>query len=96
MAKSNPDKILTLHPQGKNGVNMDKDKYDVIKAAILDLLEDGVERKPMQMLNEVADRLAGQVEGSIGWYAETVKLDLEARGVIEHDRKKGLLQLAKK
>ena len=30
------DKIMTLHPEGKQGVNIDKAKYDVIKAAIID------------------------------------------------------------
>ncbi len=30
-----------------------------------------------------AARLPGDFEGSVGWYATTVKLDLEARGLIE-------------
>ena len=49
--------------------------------------------KPMKMFEAVADHLEGQMEGSIGWYAVTVKLDMEARGQIEHDRKKGFCWL---
>ena len=33
--------------------------------------------------DEVGRQLEGNFEGSIGWYVTTVKLDLEARGVIE-------------
>ena len=32
--------------------------------------------------DEVGRQLEGNFEGSIGWYVTTVKLDLEARGVI--------------
>jgi len=31
------------------------------------------------MLSLVKQKLAGEFSGNIGWYAETVKLDLQAR-----------------
>jgi hypothetical protein len=36
----------------------------------------------------VVNALTGKFEGHISWYAETVKLDLEARGVIERTKSK--------
>ena len=32
------EKILTLHPQGKRGVNISMQKYDVMKTAIIETL----------------------------------------------------------
>ena len=32
------NKILSLHPNGKKGVNINKEKYDIIKKAIIELL----------------------------------------------------------
>ena len=34
------DRILTLHPEGKKGVNITRDKYEQVKAVILDALTD--------------------------------------------------------
>ena len=33
------EKIMTLHPQGKNGVNISRKKYDQIKQFILSTLK---------------------------------------------------------
>ena len=76
------ERIQTLHPAGKQGVNISKDKYDAVKAAIIQALqENGM--LTFSGLNEAVGRqLAGNFEGSIGWYFTTVKLDLEARGII--------------
>jgi len=32
------EKILTLHPEGKQGVNISKDRYERIRQAILSIL----------------------------------------------------------
>ncbi len=77
------DKILTKHPKGKQGVNISRAKYDAVREAILEAL---AEREPQQFRElqaAVEERLAGNFEGSIGWYYTTVKLDLEAREEIE-------------
>ncbi len=88
------EKIQTLHPDpAKQGVNIDRAKYDLVRSGIVHVLEDTPLMKPMQMFHSVADHLEGQMEGSISWYAVSVKLDMEARGEIDHDRKKGLLKL---
>jgi len=81
------EKILTKHPQGKKGVNISKDKYDQMRQVILDCLRN----KPlnhMELTRCVESRLEGKFEGSIPWYAEAVKLDLEAKKAIERVRTK--------
>ena len=78
-----PEKILTLHPDGKKGTNISREKYDQIKDYILDVLNetDGITYK---QLNEMAVRdLKDSFQGKVPWYVVTVKLDLEARGIIE-------------
>lgn len=76
------DKILTLHPEGKQGVNLDRTKYDAVRGAILDVLSsEGV--VAFADLSERVAVLLPDFDGSYGWYTTTVKLDLEARGEIE-------------
>ncbi len=88
------EKIQTLHPDpAKKGVNIDLTKYELVKSGILQVLGVGGRMKPMALFEGVAEYLMGQMEGSIKWYAVSVKLDMEARGEIEHDRKKGLCWL---
>ena len=77
------EKILTLHPQGKKGVNISKAKYDVMKGTILDVLRDSPGLTHPELTAAVEKRLEGRFEGSIPWYMESTKLDLEARRVIE-------------
>jgi len=76
-------RILTRHPEGKQGVNISRDKYDVMKAAILRSVRSGGEA-PLQVVREdVENQLQGRFEGSISWYLTTAKLDLEARGILK-------------
>ena len=76
------EKILTRHPQGKSGKNIDKQKYDVVRQAILAALENG-ELTHNELFRRLNESLADQFSGNIGWYGETVKLDLEARNIVE-------------
>ena len=80
------EKILTKHPLGKSGKNIDKQKYDTLKKAILSALQ-----KKELTHDELFDRLNQSVKkfaGNINWYGETVKLDLEARKLIERTSSK--------
>ena len=74
---------MTLHPAGKQGVNIDRAKYAVIRQAILDSIASQGEAPFIGLDEAVAARLSVPFDGSIGWYTTTVKLDLEARGEIE-------------
>jgi hypothetical protein len=77
------DKILTLHPEGKQGVNIDLGKYKMIKETILDIINTEGEITYQNLNTITITRLKGIFHGSIPWYVVTVKLDLEARGIIE-------------
>ncbi len=76
------EKILTKHPLGKSGKNISKQKYDTLKRAILLALQNR-ERTHTELFNHLNKRLSGKFTGNVGWYGETVKLDLEARKIIE-------------
>lgn len=76
------EKILTKHPQGKKGVRISKTKYDIVRSAIVDCLRDNA-LTHLELTACVNEKLSGKFQGSVSWYAETVKLDLEARGIIE-------------
>jgi Family of unknown function (DUF6958) len=75
-------KILTKHPSGKRGVNIAQTKHDTIKEAILSVLKNK-ELTHTELFDRLNQRLEGKFAGSINWYAETVKLDLEARKLLE-------------
>jgi hypothetical protein len=78
------DKIQTQHPDPKKqGVNIERSKYDAVQAAIVDALNIEGELTFNELMKAVEQRLGGHFEGSINWYFTAVKLDLEARGVIE-------------
>jgi hypothetical protein len=78
---------MTLHPEGKEGVNVDKEKYEAVKQAILDAVGSAGELPFSDLSVEVEQRVP-VFDGSYGWYTTIVKLDLEARGLIERVPKK--------
>jgi hypothetical protein len=75
-------RILTLHPEGKAGVHVDRNKYLAMRAAILRALRTSRGMGHTELLIAARHRLPRGFKGSIPWYHETVKLDLEARGLI--------------
>ena len=80
------EKILTLHPEGKQGANISRDKYDTVKSTIIEVLKEKDALSFYPLIRAVTQRLEGKFEGSIGWYTTTVKLDLEARNIMICDR----------
>ena len=77
------DMIRTLHPEKKQGVNISREKYEIIRDAILSALHKQNELSFMNLSRAVEKEVNGNFEGSVNWYVTTVKLDLEARGVIK-------------
>jgi len=69
-------------PIGENGKNIGKENYETIKQAILTVLQDK-ELTHAELFDQLNKSLTGTFSGNISWYGETVKLDLEARKVIE-------------
>lgn len=76
------DKILTKHPLGKSGRSISRQSYETLKKAILSALQ-AKELTHTELFEKLNKSLQGKFSGNISWYGETVKLDLEARGVIE-------------
>lgn len=77
------EKIRTLHPEKKQGVNISREKYEIIRKAILCVLETQKEITFMNLSRAVEKEVNGNFEGSVTWYVTTVKLDMEARGEIK-------------
>jgi hypothetical protein len=80
-------KILTKHPLGKSGKNIDRKKYDTLKKAILSALRKN-DLRHTELFSCLNKSLKGKFSGNISWYGETVKLDLEARKMIERTSSK--------
>lgn len=76
-------KILTLHPAGKKGTNISLAKYNVIKDAMLQIIQQAEEITYQDLSDQMEKDLQPTFDGKVIWYVVTVKLDLEARGIIE-------------
>jgi len=76
------EKIMTRHPQRKSGRSISREKYEQVRGAILAVIGRGA-LTHSELMERVASRLATRFDGNPHWYGETVKLDLEARNVIE-------------
>ena len=81
------EKVITQHPLGKTGRNISRQKYDTVKKAIVLLLKDN-ELTHTELFDQLNKRLKNQFAGNVSWYGETVKLDLEARKIIERSSSK--------
>ena len=78
------DRILTLHPNpSKSGVNIDGEKYEAVRRAILGALRAHGTLTFTALVGRLEQELSAGFAGSIPWYVTTIKLDLEARGLIE-------------
>lgn len=78
-----PETIHTLHPDKKQGVKISKEKYETIRKAILSTLRKQREMTFMNLSRAVEKEVRGNFDGSVTWYVTTVKLDLEARGIVK-------------
>ena len=76
-------KIQTLHPDPlKTGKNISVKKYHAIKEQILAILSE-TELSHTDLMEAIYQKVKDTFEGGVQWYSETVKLDLEARKIIE-------------
>ena len=81
------EKILTKHPLGKKGKNIDRQKYETVKKEILSALQKK-ELTHTELFDRLNKNLKNKFSGNISWYAETVKLDLEARKIVQRTSSK--------
>jgi hypothetical protein len=83
-----PELIQTLHPQeGKTNKKISLEKYNFIKKNLLTILKRS-ELTHTELMEELYSRVRDNFEGGVQWYGETVKLDLEARNLIERTKTK--------
>ncbi|HWA35646.1 MAG TPA: hypothetical protein VG737_16000 [Cyclobacteriaceae bacterium] len=74
--------IQTLHPDpAKTNKRIAIEKYDVIKDNLLRILKKS-ELTHTALMEQLYQNVKDTFQGGIQWYGETVKLDLEARGLI--------------
>lgn len=77
-----PETIQTLHPiSGKTNKLISLAKYTEIREKLLEILQNS-ELTHTELMEELYAKVKDTFEGGVQWYGETVKLDLEARGII--------------
>ena len=75
--------IQTLHPlAGKTNKPILIEKYRVVKEQILHILIHR-ELTHTELMEQLYQNIKDSFDGGIQWYGEVVKLDLEARKLIE-------------
>ena len=74
--------VFTKHPLGKRNKPVPRRDYDTFKAAILAALH-RAELTHTELLKELTKSLRGKFSCNVGWHLMVVKLDLEARKLIE-------------
>lgn len=82
------EQIQTLHPiPGKTNKHIALEKYEVIKTQILAILSQN-ELTHTELMEQLYANVKDTFVGGVQWYGETVKLDLEARKIIERTKSK--------
>jgi hypothetical protein len=75
--------IQTLHPdKNKSNKKISLEKYNTIKDTLLKVLQSN-ELTHSELMECLCQNLKDSFIGGVQWYGETVKLDLEARKIIE-------------
>lgn len=78
-----PEQIQTLHPDPlKKNKRIALDKYNFIRKHLLAILAKK-ELTHTELMEALYQNVKDKFEGGVQWYGETVKLDLEARQLIE-------------
>ncbi len=77
------ERILTKHPGGKKGVNILLSRYEQIRDYIIGTIEQEGEITFSDLGDRAVEELSERFDGKVLWYITTVKLDLEARRIIE-------------
>ena len=86
------EKIQLLHPTGKHNVRMDFEKYKAIRAAILKCLSKSkavTHGELLELVLEYFKKKKIKFDGSVEWYMEGVKLDLEANHLVVRFKEHG-------
>jgi len=80
------DFLRTVHPANKVGVRLSRSKYEKVKDFMLNLLDNDCEVTVNELLTQTHLNFETELRDGTGWFIYQVKLDLEARGLIKHER----------
>ncbi len=91
------EKIETLHPKRKKGVMINRIQYEVMRDFIICVMEKQNEILFNELLEKANQYFINEFRENVEWCLLTVKLDLEARGIITNtfNFKQKRLQLLK-
>ena len=92
MTKELSQKVECANPHTGRRMSIDKNTYDLISKAIYHSLKTGKALTYTQIVEAIYDGFKAKgilFEGSIEWYAVTVKNDMEAKGTIQTFTEKG-------
>ncbi len=82
------EQIQTLHPEaGKKNKRISLEKYNFIRKHLLKILAKK-ELTHTELMEQLYSNVKDTFEGGVQWYGETVKLDLEARNLLERTNTK--------
>ncbi len=77
------EQIQTLHPDaGKKNKRISLEKYTLIRKQLLKILANK-ELTHTELMEKLYSHVKDTFDGGVQWYGETVKLDLEARNLLE-------------
>lgn len=78
------ERISLENPNTGAGLRIRRLYYDHVRAAILHAINEAGELRFADLATEVEARTPRELwaDASVGWYATSVKLDLEAKGLI--------------
>jgi uncharacterized membrane protein YukC len=77
------DIIGTVKPGGKRGIQMIKRQYNILRAFIMNESTQNSELTLTDLLEKARRELVNDIDSDVAWFVLQVKLDLEARGLIE-------------
>lgn len=82
---SDTDRVSLANPNtGRDDLRIRRLYYEHVRSAIMHAINDAGELKFAALAAEVEARTPAELwaDASVGWYATSVKLDLEAKGLI--------------
>ena len=77
------EQIILLHNQGKEGVNLSLDIYNLFRDTIMESFLKLSQATQLEIIAYVTEKLSGTFEGNIAWHVETILPDLIVRQYIE-------------
>ena len=87
MPKQNEERVKVLHPDpNRKGTRISRVMYEAVREAILGAVPNGEPGLPFKDLTGEVEKCVPKhlfQSASVSWYTVTVKLDLEARGLVK-------------